>query len=321
MRALHLLFLAAILAPAAGATADVVVFDEGGWVRVSEPAPGSDEALIGEIRQRLDAGQSRQARNLARDFIEDRPLSGLLEEAYFLAGEAELQRNRLWQAFEWYEKQLDNFPTGRLYERALVREMLIARKFLDGQKKIVWGIFRLPARDDGLEILQRIAERLPGSELAEESLMTVGDYHFSREHWLEAASAYQAYLDRFGQRFRSVDAEMRAARAMLNSYRGYAHDDTPLLEAEQRYLSFRARYPDVAAQEDVSGTLHEIEQQRAQKDYETARFYRRIGRDEAAAFYYREVMQLYPDTPYANLARNELQELDLPAGAVATEDN
>ena len=54
--------------------------------------------------------------------------------------------------------------------------------------------------------------------------------------------------------------------------------------------------------------LTEIEQTRARKDFQTAQFYARIGRRESAAFYHRQVVALYPGTPWAVKSTEAMDE-------------
>lgn len=313
----YLVLLIALLAvfPGGLAVAAELVLQDGQWVQVAEPVPGTAEGDIAMVRQAVEKGNYQSAIRQADTFIKAYPGDPQVEQAYYLSGEAELARGRYWQAFKRYEKQLDNFPNGTLFERTLTREVVIADAFLAGKKKVVWGIFVLPAQADGLKILERVAERFPGSSLAEQSLMKIGDYYYSRQMWVEAAEAYKHYQDVFGNRARGSQAELKAANATLNSYKGPQFDDTPLVEAEQRYKAFAARYPAEAGREHIETVLGGIESDKAQKDYDTARFYARVARPGPAAFYYRQVIALYPTTDYAQQSRQALLKMNLPPTA------
>ena len=52
----------------------------------------------------------------------------------FLAGCAEMERDRYWQAYGWFEKQLDQFPQGPRSGKALQKEYDIAEGFLAGKR-------------------------------------------------------------------------------------------------------------------------------------------------------------------------------------------
>jgi len=301
----------AVLA-ACGTAFGEAVYRDGKWVDVPEPTPGTPEGDAALIAREVKAGNNSEALDRAEAFIEAHPNHARTEDAMALAGQAELNRGRYWQAHNWYDRQLSNFPTGRLFERGLYREAEIADAFLAGKKRVVWRIFRLGATDEGLEIHRRVAERLPGSRLAEQSIMKIADYHARKGHWPEAAAAYQDYVELFGRRYRSEQAEHLAAHAVYSSFAGVDYDDTPLLEAEQRYTSLAARYPQGEAAKVVPSVLGEIERAKAEKDYRTACFYARTGRPKPAAFYHREVIELYGSTEWARRSAEALAKMGQP---------
>ncbi|NQU75208.1 MAG: outer membrane protein assembly factor BamD [Planctomycetes bacterium] len=220
-----------------------------------------------------------------------------------------MARNKYWKAFGLYEKQIARFPMGKLLDRALAREAEIADAFLAGKKRWVLGIFRVSAEDDGMTIHERIAERVPGTKLASESIMNVADYLYGRRRWAEATQAYDRYREMFAGRYLTEQAELQATRAVYASFAGVAYDDTPLVEAEQRYKAFLTRYPHSDGAKEAAAALVEIEQAKARKDYETGRFYARTGRKIPAAFYYRQVVQLYPGTIWAEKSAAALSSL------------
>jgi len=278
----------------------------GKWVRVKPAEPGTPAGDVAVIREHFESGRRRSAVKAAKKFLKAYPDSPSREEAMLLAGQAQFDRGRYFQAYEWYEKQLTEFPRGEHYERALDRECKVAEKFLAGRPRIIWGFIRLPARDEGIEILSGVAEHAPGSTFADRSLMRIGDYHYDRRDYPEAVDAYDHYVRMFGRTPRTPYARLQAGQALFESYRGPEHDGTPLLEAQQRLRTYATAYPARATQANVTEMLEQITDQRAEKLYHTGRFYERVSRPKAAAFYYRLVRKDYPQTRWAEQAEEDL---------------
>jgi len=146
-------------------------------------------------------------------------------------------------------------------------------------------------------------------------MLRIADDYYSREEWPEAADAYDHYVKSFRRTGEVQFASLRAARAMYASFKGVDYDDTPLIDAQQRFRSFAAAYPEGARKANVSRTLKEIHGLRAEKVFQTARFYERTGRHSAAVFSYRQVVDSYPLTDFAEPARDALVRLGAsPAG-------
>jgi len=286
----------------------------GKWVKLAEPAEGTPAGELALVRRHLEDGKHKRAVKAAEEFLKRYPDDKRREEVMFLAARAQYSREHYWQAYEWLEIMLSNYPGGEFFERGLKLEMDVAEAFLAGKKRIVAKIFRMPAVDEGLEILARVAEHAPGTVLAEKALLRIGDHHYSRGDYEEAADAYDYYVEVFPKTKRTPYAMLQAARSMRASFRGTKYDETPLIDAEERYRQFARQYPAQAKKENVTRILRGIAVIRAEKLHGEGRFYERTGKKKAAVFYYRQVVDNYPDTTWAKAARDRLRRLGALVG-------
>lgn len=311
LRLWMLIGLAALVVGCAAKTkgTDYVIMKDGQWVKPVAPGEGTIEGELSLIRKRIEDGDEGKAVDAVEKFLARYGDSPACEEAFMLAGQAEMNRERYYQAFEWYEQQLARYPNGEYYERALHREYEAADAFLLGKKRLVAKVLWMPAQADGLEILSRVAEHAPGSAIAEKALLRIADYHLWKKDYADAAQAYDHYYNLFPKADKAPFAMLRAARSMYASYRGVDYDETPLIDAEQRFRQFRQRYPITADQEGASEVLKVIHAARGQRVYAAGQFYERTRRPQAAAHYYKLVLEGYPDTEWAARARGDLARL------------
>jgi outer membrane assembly lipoprotein YfiO len=308
------LLLLAPCAAALGADGDSE-YKDGKWVRTAAPAAGTPAGELALIRQYVEAGKPAKAVGAAEKFMERYPEDPSAEEVMWVAGNAEMSRDRYYQAFEWFSKQLKQAPSGARSEPALLREYKIADAFLQGKKRVVLGFLHLPAQDEGLEILEKVAEQAPGTNVAERALLRIGEYHFMKGEWAEAAQAYDHYMELFKNSPKTRFASLQAARATYSSFRGIAFDSAPLLDAEQRFRTFTQQYPESARQENIGAVVEGIIRTRGDKEYATARFYERTGHPSAALYYYRSVIDLYPQSDAARQAKGDIARLGASATA------
>lgn len=290
--------------------AEVKLVRRGGkWVRQSAPVRGTASGEVEIIRQYIARKEYRTAIKEAKKFLKRYPASPLREEVYYLAGKADMARGHYWAGYEWFEKLLSQFPSGEFSDRALDREMEIAQAFLAGKKRRLWKIFRIPAKQDGIDILERIYQRFPQSPQAEIAMLMIAEHHANSGRWSLAAERYDEFLRLYPRSPRVKKVELLAADALYRSYRGPLRDETPLIEAEQRYRNFIARYPDNASVRQIRQRLSQISSARAERLYTTARFYIRTHKNKAAVYYLRMTIEEYPETTWAQKARVELVRL------------
>ncbi len=289
-----------------------MVREGGQWVRGAAPAEGTPAGELALVRMHLDQGKHSRTISAAKKFLKKYPLDYRGEEAMMLAAEAQMHRGRYMKAYELYEKQLEDYPIGEFFDRALYREFRIANAFLAGKKQVVWGFLRLSAEAEALEMLSRIVEHAPGSILAEDALLRIADHYYEDRYYAEAAEAYDNYLELFGKSERASYAMLRSATAIYSTYRGVDYNDTPLVEAELRLRTFKQNYP-TSSRSYVDQILRQIAILRAQKDYNAAQLYERINRPDAAVFYYKEVVKRDNDSKWAEKALVALLRLEASA--------
>ncbi len=285
--------------------------ETGEWIDQPAPLPTEPEGALELARSHLARNEPNQARGLLEDWLEANPDHERRVEATFLLGEAEFLAGRFYQAYENYEYVVEN-SSGDLFYRALRREMDVARAFLSGEERIVWGFIRLPAQDDGIEILDRVWERVPGTRLGEDALRLIADYRFAVGDFDLAQDEYARLVREYPNGRHSAHAMLRAAEAAEAAFGGVEFDSRPLIEAEVRYRQFLAAYPAYAREEAVPGRLNAIELKRAEKDYHIAQWYEKTKHPEAAAFYYRMINRDWPDSLQATLSRQRLEALGQP---------
>ena len=310
--------LAAAAAPAPAQTEKV--WRDGQWVTAAKPQPGTPEGELAIIRLHLRSDEPKKAIKAAEAFLKRHPSSPLREEALLLAGNAHMRRGDYLDAWRLYEQQVSEYPGGEFFEQALARQYEIGEAFLEGRRYRTMLIFYVKGTEKGIDMLTRIAEHAPGSDLARNALMRIGDHYYGESEWANAVDAYDNYVRLFDRSPSAGRARLQAARATFAQFIGTQRDDTPLLEARQRFLIIQEMHPQLAEEKDVAGALAEIADARGQKMYEIARYYRRVERPRAAAFYARIVLDEFGQTRWAQPAQDLLTKLGADASGRLPDD-
>ncbi len=291
-----------------------VMDTEGQWVAVEgdDAEPGPAEQGLAELRQLLADERYRDAERMAGRWLSAYPRHPAAAQVHMIRGEARLGRNRPYRSLYDYEHVIRRFPETELFWLAMQREFEIAERFLAGERRRLLGLPLLPARGEGEELMIRIQERAPGSELAERAGRELADYHFRRGQWEEAAEAYDVFLELYRDAADRDHARQRLVEASMNQWRGPAYDPSGLIEARHRLGLLAGEFPALAEQIDADAIDHELRENLAADREHSARWYVQRGEPVSAAYVYYRLARQYPDTEAGERARRWLEELDDP---------
>ena len=284
--------------------------EDGGWEVEDADATGAGADLV-RIRGLMAQGEYVSVVRAVKKHVRSYPGERSNEEALHLAGQAQLARGAYYKAYEWFEKQITQYPGGTLLERGLLGEVEAGEALMGGEKRWVWGMFPVSAKGEGRMILERVVEHASGTQLAEKVMLRLADWRYDRGDYIEAVERYDLFVRQFPRSAHAGYAILRGARASGLLYRGTEFDEGPLIEAEQRYAIVLAQFPQLAQQEQVAEAVAEIREQRAAKSYECGRFYERTDQFDTAVYYYRKTVELFPETQYSVLAQATLRQWGL----------
>lgn len=291
----------------------------GEWVTIAPPIPGTDDGDLALARTLLARGEYKAARKAFKLWFKMYEDSSFLPEALFYAAETEVlaedakpRGGDLMKAYRWLEELLGGWPGTELADRAVRKELIIAEMLLfKNRKQRLWGgLLWLSATDEALEMLDRIIDTwAPGTPVAEQALRRKADYHYDRGEFEEAEAAYARLTRDFPRgRYHKI-AMLRSGQSAFARFPGVEFDEADLLEAEVYLKDFNSLYPRHAAENGVPQLLNRITESRAHKEYTIARYYERTRAIDAAAFYYRWIVERYPETTWAAEAYRRLVAL------------
>jgi outer membrane protein assembly factor BamD (BamD/ComL family) len=287
--------------------------EDGQWVQQTAHDPGSPEGELDAIRKLIARGKGKSAKELADAWIQKHAQHPLLPEAYLVRGDANVTRKHFFKSLFDYEYVIREFPGSEQFHTALRREFEVAKLFIGGTKRRLWGMRILPANDEAEEILIRIQERDPGSDLGEQASILLADYYFDKPQMDSAADAYDLFLINYPRSERREWAMLRLIQANLARFKGPRFDATGLIDAGQRLKTYRREYPASAERIGVGALLIRIDESLAMRDMIAAGWHEKRKQPLSAIVLYQRVLQDYPQTAAAQDAARRLAALGAPA--------
>ncbi len=290
--------LGAVITPTAHARQQEFKLDAGDrWLSTQEFEPGSDEGQLLAMRKALDAGDPGTALNMAKRFLDSRTLSPLRAEALLTRGDATLALGDEYKALFDYEEIARKYAGSEVFVKALEREFEIAKAYAGGLKRKFFGTIRIVSTyEDAQELLIRIQERLPGSELAERAGMELADFYFRNRDLTLAAEAYDLFIQNYPKSAQLTKARLRLIYSYLAGFRGPEYDGTGLFEAKARLRDMQVTDPSLAEQIGADAILIRVYESEAAKLLSTANWYWQRGDAISAELFIRRLVKQYGDS-------------------------
>lgn len=285
--------------------------EHGQWVVASAPEDGTDAALIAEVRRLLAEGDAVKARAMISPWIErnKRRDNPWLPQAYLLRGDALTMRGDEFKALYDYEAIISQFPGSEEFVTAVERELEIAIRYVNGYKRRWLGIRMLNAENLGTEMLVRVAERLPGSTLAERALIEYADYYYRIRNMEHAAEAYRMFLQLHPRSQYRKHSMERLVYAEVGGFGGPLYNARGLAEADRLIQDFGRRYPADAERAGLTDALRaRLEESAAAKLLHQAQWFSRRADDVSARFMLRQLVRKYPATVAAQRAMDIMED-------------
>jgi tetratricopeptide (TPR) repeat protein len=307
-----------VLLPALPLVADdFVVGEDGTIIQTAEPEEGSPAAWIAEIRRLLSEEKNAAAEYEARKFVKryEKTREPRLAEAILLHGDANVARGRYYAALFDYERIAREFSASEQFVPALEREYEIALLFANGLKRRYLGFRLFNAEEEAAELLIRIQERLPSSQLAERAGIALADYYYRKRMMRLAIDAYDLFLRNYPKSRERAKAMQRKIYSHIATFKGPQFDASGLENARLEILDFKRSFPVEAREAGIDDSLVGwINDSAAEKMLNTATWY--LGQKDitSARYTLKRLLKRHPDTT----AGREALRLMMERGWMAT---
>ena len=263
--------------------------------RLEKPAPTSGpEAQLAQARRLLAEHHPEAAYNLALRWIRRNGTHPDLADAYLVKADALVAMGDEYDSLYDYEFIARRYPDSNAFKVALEREYELAVRFANGLKRKWMGFRVASATDEAEEILIRIQERMPGSQLAEQSGLALADLYYRQRRMHLAAEAYAIFIEKYPRSPAQHLAQRRLIYANVAAFKGPHFDIVGLLEAKAQLQRLAHLRPAEAEQIGAGALVARIEESEATKLLATAQWYERTGDPVSAEFTVRALVRRFP---------------------------
>lgn len=173
------------------------------------------------------------------------------------------------------------------------------------------ALYRAAERDFNSDRFQLAAEKLrtvrnkfPYSHYSILAQLKLADVYYEQESYLEAAVAYETFVDLHPNHEKASYAKYRVADSYLKDCpANIARDQSSAKKAEDAFLSFMQKYPNAPEIEEVKKGLISARTRQAKKEFYIGEHYRRWEFYDSARARYKNVLDKFSDTDVTSDAR------------------
>ncbi|NQV33900.1 MAG: tetratricopeptide repeat protein [Phycisphaeraceae bacterium] len=272
-----------------------------------------------EVLQKLvDARKkSAVARNI-KAMTASYPQIAQYELKDFIKAEKLLLKKKFSRAAKVYQKVLEDYPASELRTPTVERLYGIGTMYVvEGRKKKLLWLFWISGYETGIKVLEVVSEAKgledPNGLGLKSALHVVDNYEKRRLYedaylkWLEISTVWEE--GQLGRQALLGMADNKHASYNKNPVeRRHLFDASGLKTAKTYYDKYLMLFPDDPAESYVTTQIQEIDEQIAYKEFSIGQFYERTGQKQAANLYYDMVIESWPGSQAAQMARETLNQ-------------
>ena len=307
---LPLALLAAVAWPEIGRGAVVYRSNEGWSVEGEYTKIENSAAEQMRKAESLEASGNRGgAYNAYRALVKSFPQSALAPKAQrkvamLLEGHGEVDK-----AFDAYSIYLTKYPRGDDFDAVVDAQFKIAKMFLEGQKRRIFGVPFAPSMLRAQEMFEGILKRAPFSKIAPLAQFNLGQALEKQGKYGEAIQAYQTVVTKYPHDAVADDAQYQIGYVLLREAREGSYDAASQAKAREAFEDFISRYPESEKVPQAHENLKSLQGGASKGTLDIAKFYEKTKKYKAAVIYYNEVLKAQPDSPESAIAKARIDYL------------
>ena len=311
------LILALSLLPTLPAHAAVIYRPGEGFHGEAEDA-GTLEKSASEQLHKAEAleaeGSLSKAIGAYRGLLSGFPASGAAPQAQFKIAELQEQIGEPERAFNSYGKYISNYPRGKEFDVVVERQFGIAKAFLEGERRKLFGMKTFPSMERAQKMFEEIVKNAPYSKEAPLAQFNIGMALEKQGQYADAVAAYQLAVDKYPNDDVAGDAQYQIGYVQMHLIENGTNDAASRVKARDAFEDFTVRYPQSEKIPQARENIDRLSGTSLKKNLEVARFYEKTKNFKAATIYYNTVIQDGKDAPEATEARKAIEHMKQNVG-------
>lgn len=288
----------------------------GSWTR----ARAKDQLEVAQAAfSRKDYGVAQKA---AKRTVQRWPFSDYAADGQYLLARCYEEKGFSEKAFRSYQKLIEQYPKLTNYNEVVLRQFVIANKFLAGEWFKLWDIIPFfPSMEKTIKLYNQIIKNGPYSEVAPPAQLSIAAAQEKKKvlfvtvpDYPAAAKAYERAADRYADQKWGTEALYKSGQSYTKQAKRAEYDQSIASQAIATFTDFMALHPQDPRVTDARKAVDSLKTEQARGSFDIAKYYERKHRWRGALIYYNEVLLSDPGSKYAGLARARIDDIKKRTG-------
>ena len=308
--------LIAALAPLHRSEGDVVYHSNEGW-----SVEGDDSQIAGNAIDQMHKAEALEEKHddaaaykAYKALVKKFGLSLLAPKAQRKIGILLEKHHDYDKAYDAYNIYLTKYPHGQDFDSVVESMFKIAKLFLNGEKRKVFGVKTTASMERAQAMFEGIVKSAPFSKWAPLAQFNVGETLEKQSKYPEAIQAYQIAVNKYPNDAIAENALYQEGYVRIRQLREGSYDKASAQKAKEAFEDFIYRYPQSEKVPQAKENMKSLDTGVTKGALEVAKYYDRTKQHKAAVIYYNDVIKQQPGTPDAAYAKTRIDALKAEFG-------
>lgn len=225
------------------------------------------------------------------------PKSKLAPEAQFFKGSSLEKLKDFYNAYLTYKKLVEKYPFAERISDILEAEFRIGNHFEESKPDLSVDIYSL------------MIEQSPYSDFSDHAQYKIGILHQKTQRHKEAKAAFDKLMKNYPDSKFFQRAKFQFAYSSYKLSLGPKYDQQQTESAVKEFQEFANETEDEELKKQAQEIIAELTDKQAEHAFAIAEFYRKLNKITSAVVYYEQIIKNYPQSNWAQAAKEKLQEL------------
>jgi outer membrane protein assembly factor BamD (BamD/ComL family) len=234
-------------------------------------------------------------------------------DAYYFLGVCFFELQEYDFANEAFSNYIKGSGNPEFFENAVTYKFCIAEHFKEGKKRRLFKMRYCPkwatGRSMALSVYDEVIIALPNHEIAAQALYSKGCFLQSMKEYRDSVEAFQTLIRRFPKHELTPYSYLKIAESYCLQSRYEFQNPDLLALAEINARKFKGDFPRDERVEVAEEYVNRMREIYAKGLLDIAQFYERVQAPSAAAIYYQNCIEQFPETGVSDFCRKRVVSL------------